>query len=167
MKLRFRPVDATSVVSLPSYGMRARTTVWSMFLSYVAGRKPMGTIAASVLAGGLITALIYPVGRASASCDSADCVPNVARNIAFTLPCTPQPQYNFGLDSSGRTYVCDTAGFWVPVGPLVGERSVALPCDVLNQSAQQAAVTTNPNTQPPGVPLRCAQVNLTLRWVYM
>ena len=138
-----------------------------MFLSYVAGRKPMGTIAASVLAGGLITALIYPVGKASASCDSADCVPNVARNIAFTLPCTPQPQYNFGLDSSGRTYVCDTAGFWVPVGPLVGERSVALPCDVLNQSAQQAAVTTNPNTQPPGVPLRCAQVNLTLRWVYM
>jgi hypothetical protein len=138
-----------------------------MVLSCFAGRKPLRNVAASVLICGLITALIFPVGKASAFCDSADCVPNVARNIAINLPCTPQPQYNFGLDSSGRTYVCDAAGFWVPVGPLVGLRSVALPCDVLNQSAQQSDVTANPNTQPPGTPLRCAQVNLTLRWVRM
>lgn len=138
-----------------------------MVVSCLAGRTWRVMTAASVITGGLMAALIFPAGKASAFCDSADCVPNVARNIAPTLPCTPQPLYNFGLDSSGRTYVCNTAGFWVPVGPLVGTRSVALPCDVLNQSAQQSDVTTNANTQPPGAPLRCAQVNLTLRWVYM
>lgn len=138
-----------------------------MVVSCFAGRRAAVTIAAAVLTGGLIAAPIFAVGTASAFCDSADCVPDVARNIVPTLPCTAQPLYNFGLDSSGKTYVCNTAGFWVPVGPLVGIRSVALPCDVLNQSAQQSDVTPNANAQPPGAPLRCAQVNRTLRWVYM
>lgn len=127
-----------------------------MVLSCFAYRKPKRTIAASVLAGELVAALIFPVGTASAFCDSVDCVPNVARNIAPTLPCTAQRLYDFGVDSGGKTYVCDTAGFWIPVGPLVGIREVALPCDAIDQSAQGAD----------GTPLRCAQVNVTLRWIH-
>jgi hypothetical protein len=115
----------------------------------------------------LIAALIFPVGKASAFCDAADCVPNVTRNVIQGAPCEPHHFYAFGLDSNSKTLVCTTAGVWVPAGPLVGLRSVALPCDALNQSAQQSdGFPTTANTQLPGAPLRCAQVNRTLRWVY-
>ncbi|WP_343601626.1 hypothetical protein [Mycobacterium sp.] len=134
-----------------------------MALSCFARRTPTarrtelgGTFAASVLTCGLLAAPLLPVGTASAFCDAADCVPNVARNVVAGAPCDPQHFYDFGLDSSSRTFVCTTAGVWTPAGPLVGLRAVALPCDAMNESAQQ----------PDGTPLRCAQVNATLRWVF-
>jgi hypothetical protein len=111
---------------------------------------------AAVLTGGLIAVLIFPVGKASAFCDSVDCVPNVARNVVPGAPCDPQPLFDFGLDSSSKALVCTTDGVWVAVGPLVGVREVTLACDAMNQSAQT----------PAGAPLWCAQVNRTLRWIH-
>jgi hypothetical protein len=113
-------------------------------------------IPASVISGGLLAVLIFPAFRASAYCDAVDCVPNVARNVAPGAPCDPQRMYVFGLGSDSKTYVCTTTGNWASAGPLVGLREVALPCGVLNDSAQQ----------PDGSPLRCGQVNATLRWVF-
>jgi hypothetical protein len=114
------------------------------------------TIPTSVLTCGLIAALIFPVGKASAFCDSADCVPNVARNVVGGAPCDPQHFFVFGLDSGSKTFVCATAGVWTPAGPLVGLREIALPCDALNDSAQEGN----------GAPLKCAQVNRALRWIH-
>jgi hypothetical protein len=113
-------------------------------------------VSASVFTGGLIATLILPVFKASAFCDAVDCVPDVARNVVPGAPCDPQRVYVFGLDSQLKTYACTMTGAWVPAGPLVGLREVALPCGAMNDSAQQ----------PDGTPLRCAQVNETLRWVY-
>ncbi len=44
-------------------------------------------------------------------------------------------------------------GAWLPAGSLVGLREVALPCDAINESAQDH-----------GIPLFCAQINGALRW---
>jgi hypothetical protein len=127
-----------------------------MVISFFAGRERTSIVAAAVLTGGLIAALIFPAGKASAFCDAVDCVPNVARSVAQGAPCVTQRVYDFGLDSDSKTLACSVAGVWVPAGPLVGVREVALPCDAMNQSAQQ----------PDGAPLRCAQVNVKLRWVF-
>lgn len=123
------------------------STVWAMVSK---------TIAALFLAGSFTAALMLPLGKAAAYCDAVDCVPNVARNVVPGTPCDPQHLYDFGLDSNSNTYVCTTAGVWIPTGPLVGLREVAIPCDVLNESAQL----------PDGAPLKCAQVNGGLRWAY-
>jgi hypothetical protein len=136
-----------------------------MALDYLARRKPTAPpkrlwlgriVAGAVLTSGLVASLVSPAGKASAFCDAADCVPNVARDVVPGAPCEPHHLYDFGLDSNSRTYVCSVAGVWTPAGPLVGVRQVALPCDALNQSAQQAD----------GLPLICLQVNRTLRWVH-
>lgn len=132
-----------------------------MALTCFAGRKPTltrravpsRTIPAPAL---LIAALIFPVGNASAFCDAADCVPNVARNVVGGAPCDPQHFYVFGLDSNSKTLVCTTAGVWAPTGPLVGLREIALPCDAPNDSAQEGN----------GTPLTCAAVNGSLRWIH-
>lgn len=135
-----------------------------MARDYFAGHKPTrlarrletGGLASALLTAGLVAAMMFPAGKASAFCDAADCVPNVAPNVVAGAPCEPHHLYAFGLDSNSGTYVCTLAGVWTPAGPLVGLRDVALPCDALNQSAQQ----------PDGVPLKCVQVNRTLRWVH-
>jgi hypothetical protein len=123
------------------------------------GPEPEGAdlrnlIAVPGLAGGLIAALITPAGTASASCDSADCVPNVTRNVVEGTPCVPQQVYDFGLDAEHNTFVCSNAGVWAPAGPLRGLRQVALPCDAINESAQGAN----------GSSLMCAAINSALRW---
>jgi hypothetical protein len=123
-------------------------------------------IAASAIAGGLFTAAIPLAGQASAFCDSVDCVPNVAKYVAAGTPCTPAPGYVFGLDADNKTLICASFGTWVPVGPLVGEREVAQPCDRAGDSAQQPLAGNDLQlTRTRGVPLRCADVNGALRWV--
>lgn len=107
-----------------------------------------------VVAGVLIAALITASGAASAFCDAANCVANVARNVVGGAPCVPQPEFDFGLDSNSRTFVCARTGTWLPAGPLVGLREVALPCDAKDQSAQDSN----------GIPLFCASINASLRW---
>lgn len=126
-------------------------------------RKIIATVA---VVCGLITAATSLAGESSAACDAADCVPNVARNVVEGAPCAPRPSFVFGFDSELRTLICAAQGVWVPVGPLVGEREVALPCDRPGDTAQQPLAGND--LQPlrtPGVPLKCAQINGAVRWV--
>lgn len=100
------------------------------------------------LACGFIAAPLIAVGTASGSptCDNADCVPFVARNVAPGAPCVSSTAYVFGLDaSSGRTLVCAQVGLWVPARPLIGVRTLGAPCDG-NPGLAQA---------PDGLPMAC------------
>lgn len=123
-------------------------------------------IAAPVVACGLITATIPFAAEASAICDAADCVPNVARNVVEGAPCAPGPSFVFGLDSEHRTLICAAQGAWVRVGPLIGTRELALPCDRAGDTAQQPFTTNDLQPRTPGVPLTCADTNGALRWVH-
>jgi hypothetical protein len=123
-------------------------------------------IAAFTVASGLATAAISLAGQASAVCDAAGCVPNVARNVGAGAPCTPSPSFVFGLDANGGTLICASQGMWVSVGPLIGEREVTLPCDRPGDTAQQPLAGNDLQLmRTPGVPLRCAALNNELRWV--
>jgi len=122
-------------------------------------------IAASV-ACGLITAALPLAGEASAVCDAAECVPNVARNVVEGAPCVPRPSFVFGFDADLRTLICASQGTWVGVGPLVGEREVTQRCNRLGDTAQQPWAGNDLQLlRTPGVPLRCAEINSALRWV--
>jgi hypothetical protein len=122
-------------------------------------------IAASAVACGLITAAISLAGQTSAACDAVDCVPNVARNVVEGAPCAPRPSFVFGVDSNLGTLICASQGMWVRVGPLVGERENALPCDRPGDTAQQPLAGNDLQPRTPGLPLKCADVNGALRWV--
>ena len=77
--------------------------------------KTLGGVAVAVLAaaGASLSASILFAGPASAYCYSAECVPNVARNVIEGAPCV-----------------------WAAAGPLIGVYNVTLPCPSLNLSAQ-------------------------------
>jgi hypothetical protein len=123
-------------------------------------------IAASAVACGLITAAISLAGESSAACDSADCVPNVARNVVAGAPCAPGPSYVFGLDTNHGTLICGAQAVWVPVGPLVGERDVTLPCDRPGTTAQEPLAGNDLYPRTPGVPLWCADLYGAPTWVH-
>ena len=108
-------------------------------------------VTAAVAAG----AIALP-GTASAYCDSAQCVPNVARNVVAGWPCAPNKYFAYGLDSAGGTLICASTGLWTPTWPLVGLYDASLPCPVLNQSAQGSD----------GVPFVCADMGGELRWAH-
>jgi hypothetical protein len=98
-------------------------------------------VAGAVLAAGsaLLPTSILFAGNASADwCYSADCVPNVARNVGQGGPCVPQPRraFAYGLEPNGATVVCNAAGTWAAAGPLIGVYNVTMPCPALNLSAQ-------------------------------
>ena len=102
-------------------------------------RLVRGFVTAVLAAGALLPTSILFAGNASAvPCYSADCVPNVARNVVEGGPCIPQPRRTFayGLEPDGGTVVCNAAGVWVAAGPLVGVYNVTMPCPSLNLSAQ-------------------------------
>jgi hypothetical protein len=109
----------------------------------------MRIIVLPVIAAGLVAGSIPLAGTASAYCDSASCVPNVTRNVVANGPCTPSKYFAFGLDASGATFVCNVAGVWEPVGPLVGMYNVTMPCPgMANASAQGSD----------GVPFQCVDM---------
>ena len=116
----------------------------------------MKAITVAMIASGLVAASISLPGTASAYCDAADCVPNVARNVAQGAPCAPRKAFDFGFDAGGATYVCNTAGVWAPVGPLIGMYNVALPCAGLNLSGQGSD----------GVPFQCVDMGGALKWAH-
>lgn len=98
-------------------------------------------VAATVLAmaGGLIAAPIWMGGTASATpCDSADCVPYVARNVVSGQAChSTATHYVFGLDPAGRTMLCPTLNKWTASElPLIGVRSASAPCGETKGVAQ-------------------------------
>lgn len=130
------------------------------------GAHVRNIIAALAATCGFITAAISLAGEASAVCDSAACVPNVAQNVVAGAPCTPRPSFVFGSDSNGSTLICASQGMWVRVGPLVGEREVTQPCNSAGDTAQQPLAGNDLQLmRTPGVPLRCAKINNALRWV--
>jgi len=123
-------------------------------------------VAASAVTCGLITATMTIAGEASAACDSADCVPNVARNVVEAAPCEPRPSYVFGLDTNGGTLICAAWGAWVRVGPLIGTREVALPCERPGDTAQEPLAGNDLQPRTPGIPLKCAKIHGATRWVH-
>ncbi|AGB24689.1 hypothetical protein Mycsm_04451 [Mycobacterium sp. JS623] len=123
-------------------------------------------ITVSTIACGLIAAALSLAGESAAACDSADCVPNVARNVVAGAPCAPRPSFVFGLDGDDGTLICTPQGTWVAVGRLVGEREVTMPCFTPGDTAQQPLAGNDLQLmRTPGVPLKCAQINSALRWV--
>ena len=123
--------------------------------------RTLRVLAAAVLAAGAATsASILLAGNASADwCYSADCVPNVARNVIQGAPCMPQPRraFAYGLEPDGATVVCDPTGVWAAAGPLVGVYNVSQRCPALNLSAQGSD----------GIALMCgAMAPGSLRWVH-
>jgi hypothetical protein len=122
-------------------------------------------IAVATIACGLIAAAVPLAGESTAACDAADCVPNVARNVVAGAPCTPSPSFVFGLDANLGTLICTPQGAWVPVGPLVGEREVTLPCARPGDTAQQPLAGNDLQLmRTPGVPLKCAKINSRMQW---
>ncbi|KUI22621.1 hypothetical protein AU193_20730 [Mycobacterium sp. GA-1285] len=91
----------------------------------------------AVLTAVLTTAASIAVApNASAVCYSADCVPNVARNVVEGTPCKPGKYFNYGLGPDGATFVCNRVGVWTPAGPLIGIHNVAMDCPGQDLSAQ-------------------------------
>ena len=123
-------------------------------------------IAAPVIACGLISAAMPLAGEVSAACDSADCVPNVARNVVEGAPCQPRPSFVFGLDANRGTLICAAWGRWARVGPLIGTRELALPCERPGDTAQEPLAGNDLQPRTPGVPLQCAAMNGATRWVH-
>jgi hypothetical protein len=110
----------------------------------------MKLMAALALAGGLIAAPLIATPMASAtpgSCDGAGCVPFVSQNVAAGQHCTQGTRYIFGLDATGNTLVCGLKSQWAPSAPLVGVRTLRLPCD---PNVDKGVAQT-----PDGVPLTC------------
>ena len=95
----------------------------------------MVTAVAAATLGAVATSLVA-APDAEAVCYSAECVPNVARDVVGGAPCTPGKYFNYGLGAAGETYVCNRIGVWTPAGPLIGIYNVALDCPQLNASAQ-------------------------------
>jgi hypothetical protein len=126
--------------------MTSRTTAFS------------GLAAAVLAAAAVLPTSIMSAGDASADwCYSADCVPNVARNVTAGAACDPLPRraFAYGLEPGGGTVVCNPAGTWVATGPLVGVYNVAMPCPALNLSAQGSD----------GIALQCLEQGVErLRW---
>lgn len=117
-------------------------------------------VSAAVGAGALLPTSVLFAGNASAvPCYSAECVPNVARNVVAGSPCVPQPRrlFAYGLEPDGSTVVCNAAGVWVAAGPLVGVYNVAMPCPALNLSAQGSD----------GVALQCLDMGVSrYKWAH-
>jgi hypothetical protein len=123
-------------------------------------------IVAPVVACQLLTATLTFAGEASAYCDAADCVPNVAHNVVEGAACEPRPSFVFGLDANGGTLICAAWGAWVRVGPLIGTRELALPCERPGDTAQEPLAGNDLQPRTPGIPLKCAKINGAMRWVH-
>ncbi|AQT80062.1 hypothetical protein B1R94_13530 [Mycolicibacterium litorale] len=123
--------------------------------------------AAAVIAGGLLAGTIALAAPSSAtSCNAADCVPNVARNVVGGTPCTPGLSFVFGFDSANGTLICSAGGVWTATGPLVGEGAVALPCAIPGSTAQERLAGNTLEPQVPGVPLICTGPAGASRWAH-
>jgi hypothetical protein len=100
------------------------------------------------LACGLVAVPMMTASTASASpdyCDGAGCVAYVDRSAVRGEQCSPNSRYIFGLDPAGNTLYCSSNRVWGPSAPLVGVRTLRLPCGDDKGVAQS----------PDGVPLSC------------
>jgi hypothetical protein len=126
-----------------------------------------GIVIAPVIACGLLSAMVSFAGPASAtSCHAASCVPNVAKNVAGGMPCTPSPSFVFGMDAQNGTLICAASGVWMPTGPLVGEAENSLPCSTPGTTAQERMAGDEWEVNVPGVPLQCSGGLGVSRWAH-
>jgi hypothetical protein len=110
----------------------------------------MKLMAAAALVGGFIAAPLIAAPGAWADpgyCDGAGCVPYVSQNVGLGQHCTQATTYIFGLDASGNTLLCGPKSQWIRSAPLVGVRTLRLPC---NPDVDKGVAQT-----PDGVPLTC------------
>ena len=108
----------------------------------------MKILAAVALACGFAAAPMVIATNASASpgyCDGADCVPYLTRTAVAGDHCNQNTRYNWGVDASGNTLACSSRSIWIAAPPLVGVRTLRLPC------GDQTGVAQSPD----GVPLSC------------
>lgn len=108
----------------------------------------MKILAAVALACGFAAAPVVVASTATASpgyCDGAGCVPYLDHSAVAGDHCTQNTRYNFGLDASGNTLACSSRSVWIAAPPLVGVRTLRLPC------GDQTGVAQSPD----GVPLSC------------
>ena len=74
----------------------------------------------------------WAAGTASARRERATastvCHTWIATSFLPTLASSP-PGIPFGLDATGKTFVCVAKNKWVPVAPLIGVRTMRAPCD--------------------------------------
>lgn len=108
----------------------------------------MKILAAVALACGFAAAPFVVASPASASpgyCDGAGCVPYLDHSAVAGEHCTQNTRYNFGIDGSGNTLACSSRSVWIAAPPLVGVRTLRLPC------GDQTGVAQSPD----GVPLSC------------
>lgn len=101
----------------------------------------MKLIAVAALAGGLIAAPLTGLGSGAATaspstCDGVDCVPYVKRGVQAGERCNQSTLFNFGLDPSGATMVCNSKSMWISWMPLVGVRTLRSACSEPGTAAQ-------------------------------
>jgi hypothetical protein len=108
----------------------------------------MRLLAAVALACGFVAAPLMTASNASGSpgyCDGADCVPYLDRTAVEGGSCVQNTRWNLALDAAGNTLACSSRSMWIAAPPLVGVRTLRLPCD----GDQGLALT------PDGVTLSC------------
>ncbi len=108
----------------------------------------MKILAAVALACGFAAApfaVAFPASASPGYCDGAGCVPYLDHSAVAGEHCTQNTRYNFGIDASGNTLACSSRSVWISAPPLVGVRTLRLPC------GDQTGVAQSPD----GVPLSC------------
>jgi hypothetical protein len=108
----------------------------------------MKLMAAVALACGFVAAPLMTASNSSGSpgyCDGTDCVPYLDRTAVEGEECVQNTRYNFGVDAAGNTLACSSRRVWIAAPPLVGIRTLRLPCGEDTGVAQS----------PDGVPLSC------------
>jgi len=106
--------------------------------------------AAALVGGGFLAAPMALATSASASpgyCDGAGCVPYVDHAAVAGEHCNQNTRYNWGIDAAGNTLACSSRSVWIAAPPLVGIRTLRLPCGNDTGVAQT----------PDGVPLSCVE----------
>jgi hypothetical protein len=107
----------------------------------------MKLMAVLALACGFTAAPMVAAGAASAlpgTCDGAECVPFVDRNVDPAAPCAFGSRFPFGLDATGGTFLCTAENKWVTAAPLIGMRTLRAACD----ASQEGKAAQTADGQP-------------------
>jgi hypothetical protein len=108
----------------------------------------MKLLAAVALACGFVAAPMMTATAAWGSpgyCDGSGCVPYLDHTAVAGEHCNQNTRYNLGIDASGGTLACSSRSVWIAAPPLVGVRTLRLPCG----NDQGLAMT------PDGVTMSC------------
>jgi len=135
-------------------------------IPFVKGAQMRRIVVAAAIAGGLLAVPLPFAPESAAACDSADCLPGVARNVVAGAPCTPSTTFVFGLTADHSTLICSAHGVWMQTGPLIGEAAVSLPCAVPGTNGQIRLSGNTMQPQTPGIPVQCVGPVGASKWVH-